>query len=201
VTAPPGFLYHPDFISEAEEADLLSFIRALPFSEVRMRGVPARRRTAHFGWLYGYETWRIEPGPRVPDFLLPLRARAAALLGVDAARLEEVLVTEYPAGAGIGWHRDAPMFGSIVGVSLLSACRFRFRRGPAGGRTSHAVLVEPRSAYVLAGAARSEWQHSIPPTVSARYSVTFRTLRESRRREPRARGGASAAAEGHQQAL
>ena len=142
-----------------------------------MRGQVARRRTIHFGWRYGYESWRIEPGPPIPDFLLPLRARCAALTGQDAQRFAEVLITEYRPGAGIGWHRDAPMFGTVVGVSLASACRMRFQRGRGEERRTFELELEPRSAYVLAGAARNAWQHSIPPTKSLRYSVTFRTLR------------------------
>ncbi|MGH7393709.1 MAG: alpha-ketoglutarate-dependent dioxygenase AlkB [Candidatus Rokuibacteriota bacterium] len=177
--APPsGFRYHPDFVSEAEETDLVAGLRALPLAEIRMRGVVARRRTAHFGWTYGYETWRIEPGPPIPDFLTALRARAGGLIGVAAGALAEVLVTEYTPGAGIGWHRDAPMFGVVVGVSLLGACRFRFRRGRAGERGTPEATLEPRSVYVLDGEARAGWQHSIPPAKGLRYSVTFRTLRE-----------------------
>ena len=173
---PAGFLYAPDFISAGEESELLDGVRGLDFAEVRMRGVAARRRAAHYGWVYGYESWRIERGPVIPDFLLTLRARAGKLAGVDGERLVEVLVTEYPARAGIGWHRDAPMFGTVVGVSLLSACRFRFRRD-AAARDVRTAIVAPRSAYVLDGAARTQWQHSIPPAPAARYSITFRTLR------------------------
>jgi DNA oxidative demethylase len=157
---------------------LTAGLRALAFSEIRMRGVVARRRTAHFGWTYGYETWRIEPGPPIPDVLLPLRARAATLVAVDASALAEALVTEYTPGAGIGWHRDAPMFGVVIGVSLLGACRFRFRRDGRDAAVAPEARLEPRSVYVLDGEARSAWQHSIPPTRSVRYSVTFRTLRE-----------------------
>ncbi len=176
-TLPPGFRYQPEFVSEAEETDLVAGLRALEFSRIRMRGMIARRRTAHFGWTYGYETWRIAPGPPIPDFLTPLRARATALIGVVADALAEVLVTEYTAGAGIGWHRDAPMFGVVVGVSLLGACRFRFRSGPAGAGGAPEIALEPRSVYVLDGEARTAWQHGIPPAKSLRYSITFRTLR------------------------
>jgi DNA oxidative demethylase len=176
---PEGFVYVPELVSEAEESDLLDGIRRLDFSEVKMRGVVARRRTAHFGWLYGYESWRIEPGPPIPDFLLALRARAAPLAGVEAEQFVEVLVTEYPAGAGIGWHRDAPMFGVVAGVSLLGACRFRFRCEPSS-RDVRAIALAPRSAYVLDAAARTQWQHSIPSAKAPRCSVTFRTLRRDK---------------------
>jgi alkylated DNA repair protein (DNA oxidative demethylase) len=176
--APAGFAYHPDFLTPTEESALSEEIRRLEFDEVRMHGVVARRRTVHFGWLYGYESWKIEPGPPLPEFLSPLRARAAALISLEPDAFAEALVTEYPAGAAIGWHRDAPQFGPVVvGVSLLGACRFRFQRGQGTARQTYAVSVEPRSAYVLGGAARSTWRHAISPTKTLRYSVTFRTLR------------------------
>jgi alkylated DNA repair dioxygenase AlkB len=186
--APAGFVYRPELIDETEEQALLRELRQLEFYEVKMHGVVARRRVMHFGWRYGYESWRIEPGPPIPEFLLPLRQRAAELAGVEAEQFAEVLVTEYPPGAGIGWHRDAPMFGVVAGISLLGACRFRFQRGKAERRQTYAFTLEPRSAYVLTGAARSEWQHSIPPTKTLRYSVTFRTLRHASTANPRTMG-------------
>lgn len=176
---PAGFTYRPEFVTAEEEAALVDALRTLPFHEIRMRGQVARRRTIHFGWLYGYESWRIEPGPPIPEFLLPLRVRGAGLTGDDAERFAEALITEYGPGAGIGWHRDAPMFGTVVGVSLLSPCRFRFQRGKGTERQTRAIVLEPRSAYVLDGEVRWQWQHAIPPMKESRYSVTFRTLRES----------------------
>ena len=158
-------------------------VRDIEFGAVEMRGQVARRRTAHFGWVYGYESWRITPGPPLPTFLLPLRERVGGLAGVDAAALAEVLVTDYPAGAAIGWHRDAPQFGVVIGVSLLSACRMRFQCGRGPERHTRAVGLEPRSAYVLSGEARQHWQHSIPAMRAPRYSITFRTLRTRTRGE------------------
>jgi alkylated DNA repair dioxygenase AlkB len=180
---PPGFLYYPDVLSADEESALVARVRDIEFAAVEMRGQVARRRTAHFGWVYGYESWRITPGPPLPTFLLPLRERVGGLAGVDAAALAEVLVTEYPAGAAIGWHRDAPQFGVVIGVSLLSACRMRFQRGRGPERHTRAVGLEPRSAYVLSGEARQHWQHSIPAMRAPRYSITFRTLRTRTRGE------------------
>ena len=174
--APAGFLYYPEILRADEEMALVDRVRDIEFSQVQMRGQIARRRTAHFGWVYGYESWRITPGPPLPEFLLPLRERVAGLAGVDAAALAEVLINEYPAGAAIGWHRDAPQFDIVIGVSLLSACRMRFQRGRAAHRETRAVTLLPRSAYALTGEARQQWQHSIPPMRSLRYSVTFRTL-------------------------
>ncbi len=154
-------------------------MRGIEFSDVKMRGQVARRRTAHFGWRYGYESGRIAPGPPIPAPLLPLRDRAARLGGVEPEALVEVLVTEYPPDAGIGWHLDKWMFGVVIGVSLLGPCRMRFRRiSPPETWTQP---LGPRSAYVLAGAVRWDWEHSIPPSRTPRYSITYRTLRDNPR--------------------
>jgi alkylated DNA repair dioxygenase AlkB len=175
---PAGFRYEPDVVSVDEERALVARIETLPFHEVRMRGVAAKRTVVHYGWDYGYESWTIRPTTPVPEFLEALRARAAALAGLPAAALEQVLVARYPRGAGIGWHRDAPMFGPVVvAVSLLAPCLLRFRSGPSTGGPIVRVPVAPRSAYVLSGAARAAWQHSIPPVDALRYSVSFRTVR------------------------
>jgi alkylated DNA repair dioxygenase AlkB len=174
---PEGFRYQPDLVTAAEEAALLEEIRRLEFHAVEMRGVVARRRVIQYGWKYGFDRSRLSRGPDIPPFLLPGRERAAALAQVEPAALSEALLTEYQPGAPIGWHRDAPGFELIVGISLLSACRFRFRRGPERGSERMSLTLEPRSGYVLSGPARSEWQHSIPEVDALRYSITFRTLR------------------------
>ena len=175
---PQGFAYHPAVLDEAEEREMAGRLAELDFAAVTMRGQVARRRAKHFGWVYGYESWRITPGPPVPDFLGDVRQRVAMLAGVSPEALAEVLVNAYPTGAGIGWHRDAPQFGVVIGVSLLGECRLRFQRGRGSSRQTRAVTIAPRSAYVLDGAARHEWQHSVPPMKTLRYSVTFRTLRD-----------------------
>jgi alkylated DNA repair protein (DNA oxidative demethylase) len=174
---PDGFLYRANFIDSSEEARLLSQIRSLEFHEVRMRGVAARRRVIQYGWKYSFQSFRMTEGSPLPEFLVPIRDRAAVLAAVAPEQLSEGLITEYSPGATIGWHRDAPGFGIVVGVSLLSACRFRFRRGRTGAWETRELRLDPRSAYVLTGPARSEWQHSIPAVSELRYSITFRTMR------------------------
>lgn len=173
---PEGFLYQPAAITPQQEHDLLHAIQAQAFDEVRMRGVTAKRRVLHYGWVYGYESWQLTPGPPLPPFLADATQAAARAAGVDPAAFQEVLVTEYPGGAAIGWHCDAPMFGVVAGLSLLAPCRMRFR--PI--RVHQPVVtqaLEPRSLYVLSGAARTRWQHSIPPVPALRYSITFRTMK------------------------
>jgi alkylated DNA repair dioxygenase AlkB len=134
----------------------------------------------HFGLDYEYETGALVPAEPLPASVEWLRERCAALMEREPGDLVQVLVSRYPAGAGIGWHRDAPTFGSrITGVSLRAACRLRFQRTVRGERQVAAVELAPRSAYLLSGAARWSWQHSIPATKELRYSVTFRTLRRA----------------------
>jgi DNA oxidative demethylase len=148
-----------------------------------MHGVVAKRTARHYGVDYDYERRGvIEEADPIPGWILPVRARAAALARLAPEELVEVLVQRYPEGAQIGWHRDAPMFGTVVGISLLSAAPMRFRRDVGGERHTYEVVLEPRSGYVLAGPARTAWQHHVPPTKSLRYSVTFRTLRKKRAR-------------------
>jgi alkylated DNA repair protein (DNA oxidative demethylase) len=174
---PEGLVLRPDLLSPAEEAELVQRLEALPFDPIVMHGQAARRTARHYGLGYDYESRSPRPGEPVPGWLEPVRARAAELAGVEPEALVEILVQRYPAGATIGWHRDAPAFGTVVGVSLAGACRLRFQRGTGDARRVWEVRLDPRSGYVLDGAARRSWQHSIPPTKELRYSITFRTLR------------------------
>jgi alkylated DNA repair protein (DNA oxidative demethylase) len=174
-----GLQYQPEFLSAADEAALLSEICGLEFHEMKMRGVMAKRRVIHYGVKYSFETFKASEGPPIPDFLLPVRIHAAEFAALAPEQLAEALITEYSPGAAIGWHRDASPFGDVVGISLLSGCRFRFRRGKVRAWETQELPLEPRSAYVLRGPARTEWEHSIPPVKELRYSITFRTLRKA----------------------
>jgi DNA oxidative demethylase len=177
---PDGLVYREDFIGAEEERRLAALVESLDFQPVTMRGQTAKRTVCHYGLDYAYERGALEPGAPLPQELHWLRERCAELMERDPADLVQALVSRYPEGAGIGWHRDAPMFGSrIAGVSLLAPCRMRFQRTVRGVRTVAELQLAPRSAYLLAGAARWSWQHSIPAAKSLRYSVTFRTLRRS----------------------
>ena len=176
---PVGFEYRSDWITAEEEHRLLAHIEALRFSDVQMHGVIAKRKVVHFGWDYGYDSWTISPTEPIPPWLLPLRGRAADAMGVSEEAIQEVLVTRYPPGAGIGWHRDAPMFGpAVLGVSLAGSCRMRFQYTVGGKRHTAEAVLRPRSSYLLTGAARFAWQHSIPSAKELRYSITFRTLKK-----------------------
>jgi alkylated DNA repair dioxygenase AlkB len=174
---PEGLLYRPELLSAEEEDRLLGELETLRFDPIVLHGRAARRTGRHFGLDYDYESRTPQPGEPIPGWLLPVRAQAAELAGHDPDELVEILVQRYPAGSTIGWHRDAPAFGTVIGVSLAGSSRLRFQRGKDTERRVWEITLEPRSGYVLAGPARTSWQHSIPPTKELRYSVTFRTLR------------------------
>ena len=174
---PEGLRYRPDLLSPEEEQDLVHRFAELPFKPFEFRGYFGKRRVVFYGWRYDFNGRGLGEAEDIPPFLLPLRDRAAAFLGTEAEALPHVLVTEYAPGAAIGWHRDRPEFGDVVGVSLLSPCTFRLRRRRGAAWERASFTAEPRSAYALQGPARSEWEHSIPAVDSLRYSVTFRTLR------------------------
>jgi alkylated DNA repair dioxygenase AlkB len=182
---PPGFVYISDFVAVDEERELLREIETYPFHEVRMRGQVARRTVIHFGWDYDYEGWKIEPTTPPSPRLRALADRCAAAAGIEPQALQQFLVARYPQGATIGWHRDAPMFGSpVIGISLLSPCTMKLRRKLGETYEVEKQLLEPRSLYLIGGAARTQWQHCIPPIKALRYSISMRTL--TKRRAPSA---------------
>ncbi len=186
---PEGLRYQPELIDSAHEEALIDRVRQLPFKEFEFHGFLGKRRVVSFGWNYQFSgAGRLQKADDIPEFLLPLRTRAAAFAKLKPEELQHVLVIEYGPGAGIGWHRDRPVFGEVVGVSLLAPCVIRFRKGEkekdGDGKMKTKwervnLLAEPRSAYHLSGPVRSEWQHSILRVDALRYSVTFRTLREA----------------------
>jgi len=173
---PDGFVHRPGFLSAGEEEELRSHLRTLEYGEFRMRGFVAKRQVASFGHAYAYDAREVMPGPPLPPFLAALRERVAPLAGLPPDALAMATVNRYPPGAGIGWHRDAPAFGTVVGVSLGGPARFQLRKGGPGGERLEAVL-HAGDAYVLARAARWAWQHHVPPVREERFAVTFRTVR------------------------
>jgi alkylated DNA repair protein (DNA oxidative demethylase) len=187
---PPGFLYVPDLIAPAEERALLTwFAASSDWNEVTFRGQTARRRAMSFGARYLTQGRRMLPAPPLPAELVGYRNRmveaACAGLGQDLALAgqtcaEFALCTalHYPPGAAIGWHTDNRAFGpTVLCLSLGGAARLQLKR--ASRTDSPGPLVErelaPRSLFVLAGEARSSWQHRIFPVREQRYSLTVRT--------------------------
>ena len=174
--ALPGFRYAADFVSESEQDALVGLLETLPLKPFEFHGFRGNRRVAAFGFRYDYNRRAVEPASPLPTDLLSLRDRAAAWAGQDPSKFCQILVNEYPPGAPIGWHTDKPQFDQVVGVSLLAVANLRLRRARAIGWERQSVLLAPRSIYLLSGAVRREWQHSIPPMTALRYSITFRSL-------------------------
>jgi len=177
---PEGFRYKEELLLPEEERALISTFERLPFREFEFRGFLGKRRTVSFGLRYDFNVRELQEAEEIPTFLLALRQKAAEFAGLSEDRLQHALVTEYAPGAAIGWHRDRPEFEDVIGISLDAPCVFRFRRKQGTRWERASIELQPRSAYLLRGAARWDWQHSIPPVDRLRYSVTFRSLRESK---------------------
>ncbi len=183
-TPPPGLLYVPDFLSIDEEGDLLALLDGMTFNDFVLQGQAARRKVRHFGFGYEFYSKEVHVREDFPEWLIGLRDRAAQAAGIDSQLVEQSLVNKYSPGAGIGWHRDAPAFGpTVMGLSLGSDDVIRFRREVDGQFEMYKQPLARRSLYVMTGAARSLWQHSITPVKELRYSITFRTIREQFRGE------------------
>ena len=179
---PEGLRYAEGFVSAGQEAALLAELERLPFENARYKEWKANRRVVSFGGRYDFSSHELLPESPVPPFLFDLRAAAADFVGVPAAALTHALVAEYRTATQLGWHRDVPEFELVAGVSLLGAARMRLRRYPhvaGSGARSVALTLAPRSIYSLRGEARWGWQHAISPTPGLRYSITFRTLRNT----------------------
>lgn len=180
---PQGFSYEPDFISVQEEQDLLQLITSsVALHTFRFQGYEAKRKVASFGYDWSFEKRVLSKGREIPPAFTGVIRKVADHLAVPAQSIAELLVTEYPEGSVINWHRDAPPFDMIAGISLLSDCTFRLRphdKAKQGRKSVLAFPVKRRSLYVIQGPARTEWQHSIDPVKTLRYSITLRTLRSS----------------------
>lgn len=172
----PGLSYGEEVLDAPEEAALVAAIDACALTPFRFQGWTGKRLTASFGWSYDFDRGRIAPGLEIPAFLGPLRERAAAFAGMPAAELEQALLIRYDPGAGIGWHRDRPMFDHVVGISLGEPAVLRLRRRTDTGFDRRSLTLAPRSIYHLSGEARHAWEHGIAAMERTRWSVTFRSL-------------------------
>jgi len=179
MTLPEGLIYVPGFLTEAEERDVPAVLATFELQPYVLHDTPSRRLVRSFGLALAAGAYDVGPAAPILAELEWVRRRCATLMGRESEELADLLVTRYPPGAGIGWHRDAPKFGDVSGISLLTACRMRFRRGRPRAWQATELTLEPRSAYVLSGPARTQWQHHIPPVTTERRSMTFRTLRRA----------------------
>lgn len=195
---PDGFIYHQEFISAGEEHELIREIQRLQLAPFKYYQFTGKRRTVSFGWQYEFGTSEITAAPDMPSFLIPVRTRAGNLFNIDPQSLVQTSIIEYSTGSPIGWHRDIPHFGIVIGISLGAACRMRFRKysrvRPKRFSRDEILSIElqPRSIYLMSGASREIWQHSIPPVKELRYAIMMRTLR-AKPEEQEASGGSKRA--------
>jgi alkylated DNA repair dioxygenase AlkB len=180
---PDGFIYRSHFISQAEEDELIREIQKLELTPFKYYQFTGKRRTLSFGWQYEFGKNEITVAPDMPAFLLPVRTRAGKFFNIDPNGLIQMSIIEYSTGSPIGWHRDIPQFGVVVGISLGAACRMRFRKyDRRRSRNSNraeilSIELQPRSIYLMSRASREIWQHSIPPVTELRYAIMMRTVR------------------------
>jgi len=180
----PGLAQTGAVVTPEEEEALIASIEAVGLSPFRFHSWFGKRLTASFGWNYDFETACFAPAEPIPAWLLPLRAKAAQFARQDAEDLVQALLIRYDVGAGIGWHRDRPVFEHVVGVSLGAPATMRFRRRRAGGFDRATAELPARSIYHLSGEARYEWEHSIAEMTLTRWSITFRSLAAGLTRQP-----------------
>ena len=178
-----GLDYRESFISREEERGILDHLMAMDLAPFRFHGWTGNRKTQSYGWRYDFDDASFQPTEPIPKWLQPLRDRSAELAGVAPDEIAHALVARYDPGAGIGWHKDRSVFERVVGVSLNSSANLRFRQRTEAGFRRFSLAVEPRSAYLLSGEARHEWEHSIVPGEALRFSITFRTLSDLGRRK------------------
>jgi len=172
----PGLRLQEELITPAEEAELIARIGEVELTPFQFHGHEGKRLTHSFGWRYDFVDGSFREAEPIPDWLLPLRARAAAFAGLAPDELIHVLLIRYDPGAGIGWHKDRPVFEQVVGISLGSATELTFRRRLSERRFERVkVPLPPRSAYHLSGEVRHGWEHGIPAHDTLRFSITFRS--------------------------
>jgi alkylated DNA repair dioxygenase AlkB len=173
---PVGLQYQADLISELDERTLVAQISALPLTPFQFGVHEGKRRVVFFGSRYDFTHQRLEEAEDFPAWILPIAARVERFAALPSGSIAHALCTEYDVGAGIGWHRDKKQFDLVFGLSLGSACKFRFRRKTGTTWERFTLDAQPRSLYVMTGESRHVWEHSIPPVETKRYSITFRTM-------------------------
>ncbi len=181
IVYPEGFAYHPGFLAGDDEQRLIAAVREIDLHPLIFQGFTAKRKVVSYGYDYNFDKRQIAPGKAIPATFEFLISKVATFLNCNTADFAEMLLTEYPPGSVINWHRDAPPFDMIAGISLLSDCSFKLRPYDKALQTRRAVIALPvarGSLYVLQGAVRSEWEHCIAPVKDTRYSITLRTLRK-----------------------
>ncbi|MBC9879718.1 alpha-ketoglutarate-dependent dioxygenase AlkB [Bradyrhizobium sp. INPA01-394B] len=176
---PAGLRHIDNFIDTMTEQELIGHVAALPLQRFQFGAFEGNRRVAWFGYQYDYSQQRLTEAAPIPDWAAPIARQAEAWAGLAEGSVRQVLCTWYDQGVGIGWHRDKPHFDKVLGLSLGTSCKFRFRRRRGEQWQRYTLEALPRSLYLMDGEARSQWEHSIPPVEAPRCSITFRTMKQT----------------------
>ena len=171
-----GLNARADLVTPVEEQALIAAIHGVELAPFRFQQWSGKRLTHSFGWQYDFQTGVLSRGAPLPGWLLPVRDRAAAAVGLHADALVQALLIRYDPGAGIGWHRDRPIYEHVVGVSLGAPATMRFRRKQGDRWRRVSAPLAPRALYHLSGEVRHDWEHSIAPMDETRWSITFRSF-------------------------
>ncbi|HWT41439.1 MAG TPA: alpha-ketoglutarate-dependent dioxygenase AlkB [Sphingopyxis sp.] len=177
----PGLAAADAFVTAAEEAALIAHIEDAGLETFKFQQWEGKRLTRSFGWSYDFQTATFARAEPMPEWLAPIASRAEQFANLRPGSIAQALLISYGPGAGIGWHKDRPVFEHVVGISLGAEAAMRFRRRRQDGFDRFALPLAPRSIYHLAGEARHDWEHSIAPIEEARWSITFRSLTERSR--------------------
>jgi alkylated DNA repair dioxygenase AlkB len=180
---PNGLSYSENFLTCEEEVTLLAQLTEVPVSPFRFQGWLGKRQTASFGWHYDFDKASFGVADPIPAFLRPFRERAALFANLNPSDLVQALVIRYDPGAGIGWHRDRPIFEHVIGISLEAPATLRLRRRLTKGFERASIDLARRSIYHLSDEARHDWEHSIADMTVRRWSITFRSFSEKGLRE------------------
>jgi alkylated DNA repair dioxygenase AlkB len=172
----PGLSLWPDAVTEEQEADLAAHVDAAPLEPFRFGQWQGKRLTANYGSGYDYQRGAVTNAPAFPAWLAELRDQLAAIAGITPSAAVQALLIRYDPGAGIGWHRDRPQYGDVLGLSLSAPALLRLRRRTGTGFERRSVELPRRSLYRLSGDVRWSWEHSIAPMDVTRRSITLRTM-------------------------
>ena len=177
IVGPAGLRYVREFVSAADERELIAGVAALPLQPFQFGAFEGHRRVKSFGFRYDYTLQKLQPSEPIPEWLSAVAREVERSGELPTGNVRQILCTDYDVGVGIGWHRDKPHFDKVFGLSLGAPCKFRFRRRHGDKWQRFTLQAEPRSLYLMDGEARSVWEHSIPPVEARRCSITFRTMR------------------------
>jgi len=179
-----GARYLAEFISSAEEADLLDAIDDESWRD------DLQRRVQHYGYRYDYTMRGISDDDRLGALPSWANAVCARLVrqNIFAVEPDQLIVNEYRPGQGIAAHTDRDCFGPVVAsLSLGGDCMMKILPRAKCKASAFEIVLRRRSLVVFQEASRERWQHAIAPRKNdqqngckiprkRRVSLTFRTV-------------------------